>query len=78
MINIESVPPNISYKSFKTSNLLLQNSETDHRNFDTVNQPYCMRTNLVFNKLPSHFLGKINRFGYRILCNILDMMYVMD
>ena len=72
MINIESFPPNISYKSFKTSNLLMQHSETDHRNFDSVNQPYCGRIN------PAHFLGKINRFGYRILYNILHMMHVMD
>jgi hypothetical protein len=33
---IESVPTNISYKSFKTYNLSMQNSYCDHRNFDSV------------------------------------------
>jgi hypothetical protein len=34
MFNNESVPSNISYKSF---NLAMQNSYCDHRNFDSVN-----------------------------------------
>ena len=36
MLNTESVPSNISYKSFKTKNLPMQNSYCDHRNFDSV------------------------------------------
>ena len=36
VLHIESVPLNISYKSFKTSPV--QNSYCDHRNFDSVNQ----------------------------------------
>ena len=36
--NIESVPSIISYKSFKTYNLPMQNSYCDHRHFDSVNQ----------------------------------------
>ena len=36
--NIKSVLSNISYKSFKTQNLPMQNSYCDHRNFDSVNQ----------------------------------------
>jgi hypothetical protein len=34
VFNNETDPSNISYKSFKTSNLPLQNSYCDHRNFD--------------------------------------------
>jgi hypothetical protein len=37
VLNIESVPSNISYKSFKTQNLPMQNSYCDHRNFGSVN-----------------------------------------
>jgi hypothetical protein len=36
--NIESVPSNISYKSFKTWNLPMQNSYCVHRNFDSLKQ----------------------------------------
>ena len=45
MLNAESGPSDISYKSFKTQDLLLQASSFDHRNFDSVNQPliYCFR-----------------------------------
>ena len=32
VLNSESVPSNISYKSFKTWNLPMQNSYYDHRN----------------------------------------------
>jgi hypothetical protein len=39
LLNNESVPSKISYKSFKTQNLPMQNSYCDHRNFDSVNQP---------------------------------------
>jgi hypothetical protein len=38
-LNTVSVPLKISYKSFKTYNLPMQNSYCDHRNFDGVNQP---------------------------------------
>ena len=38
MFNTESVPSNISYNSFKTSNLPMQNSYCDFRNFDSVIQ----------------------------------------
>ncbi len=44
-LNAESVPSNISYKSFRTQDLFpVQNSSCDHRNFDGVNQPliYCV------------------------------------
>jgi hypothetical protein len=36
VLNIASVPANISYKSFKT--FPMQNSYCDHRNFVNVNQ----------------------------------------
>ncbi len=36
MLNIESFPSNISYKSSKTSNIPMQNSHCDYRNFDNV------------------------------------------
>ena len=36
LLNTESVLSNISYKSFKTYNLPMQNSYCDHRNFDSV------------------------------------------
>jgi hypothetical protein len=39
MINTASVPSDISYKSFKTQNLQIQNSYCDYRNVDSVNQP---------------------------------------
>jgi hypothetical protein len=39
VFDTESVPSNISYKSFETYNLPMQNSYCDHRNFDSVNQP---------------------------------------
>ena len=35
----ESVSSNISYKSFKTQSLLMQNSYCDHRKVESVNQP---------------------------------------
>ena len=38
VLNTDSVRPNISYKSFKTQKLSLQNSYCDHRNFDSANQ----------------------------------------
>ena len=38
VLNIEPVPSNVSYKSFKTQNLPMQNSYCDHRNFDSVDQ----------------------------------------
>jgi hypothetical protein len=34
----EPIPSKISYKSFKTQNLPVQNSYCDHRNFDSVDQ----------------------------------------
>jgi hypothetical protein len=37
VFNNESVSSDISYKSFKTYNLPMQNSYCDHRNFDSVN-----------------------------------------
>jgi hypothetical protein len=37
MLNTDSVPTNISFKSFKTYNLPTQNSYCDDRNFDSVN-----------------------------------------
>jgi hypothetical protein len=39
VLNTESVPSNISYRSFKTKNLPMQNTYCDHRNFDSVNHP---------------------------------------
>ena len=44
MLNTDSVPTNISYKSFKTQNLSTQNLYCDDRNFDSVNHaalPVC-------------------------------------
>jgi hypothetical protein len=38
VLNTESVPSNISYKSFKTWNLPMQNYYCDHRNFGSGNQ----------------------------------------
>jgi hypothetical protein len=38
LFNSESVPSNISYKSFKTYNLPMKNSYCDHKNFDNVNE----------------------------------------
>ena len=38
VLNIKSVPSNISYKSFKTYNLPMPNSYCDHRDFEGVNQ----------------------------------------
>ena len=38
VLNIKSVPSNISYKSFKTYNLLMPNSYCDDRNFERVNR----------------------------------------
>jgi hypothetical protein len=38
VLNTKPVPSNISYKSFGTKNLPMQNSYCDHRNFDSVNQ----------------------------------------
>ena len=49
--NTNSVPSNISYKSFKTYNLPLQNSYCDHRNFDSVNQPVVARIIFSFQEL---------------------------
>ena len=37
VFNTKSIFSNISYKSFKTQNLPMQNSYCDHRNFDSVN-----------------------------------------
>ena len=45
MFNTDSVPSNISYKSFKTLNLPMQNSYCDDRNFDSVNQPKIIDNN---------------------------------
>ena len=45
LFNTESVPSNISYKSFKTQNLPMQNSYCDHRNFDSGNQAYLRKEN---------------------------------
>jgi hypothetical protein len=47
-LNTESVPSNISYKSFKTYNLPMQNSYCDHRNFDSVNQSLATRISNIF------------------------------
>ena len=38
VLNTELVPSNISYKSFKTWNLYIENSYCDHRTFGRVNQ----------------------------------------
>ncbi len=35
VFNTESVPSNISYKSYKTYNLPMQDSYCDHRNLDS-------------------------------------------
>ena len=37
VLNSDSVPSKLSYKSFRTLNLPLQNTSCDHRNFDSVN-----------------------------------------
>jgi hypothetical protein len=44
VLNTKSVSSNISYKSFKTYNLPMQNSYCDHRNFDNVNQALILIT----------------------------------
>ena len=36
VLNKHRVPSNISYKTFETQNLTMQNSYCDHRNFDSV------------------------------------------
>jgi hypothetical protein len=38
LLNTESISSNISYKSFKTYNLPMQNSYCDHRIFDSVDK----------------------------------------
>ena len=50
VFNTESVPSNISYKSFKT--LPMQNFYCDHRNFDSVNEPLieAFRNSLFFKQ----------------------------
>jgi hypothetical protein len=45
VFNTESVPSNISYKSFRTSNLAMQNSYCDLRN---VNQPLIVLILFIF------------------------------
>jgi hypothetical protein len=50
LFNGESVSSNISYKSFKTLNLPMQNSYCDHRNFDSGNQPMPISTDRKFSE----------------------------
>ena len=59
IINTESVCSNIFHKSFKTWNLLIQNSHFDHRNFDTdicVNQPLGDVSEIIKPKPHAEFL----------------------
>ena len=46
VFNTVLVPSNISYKSFKTYNLPMENSYCDDRNVDSENQPQAYGTTL--------------------------------
>ncbi len=56
MLNTESVLSNISHKSFKTYNLLVQNCCCDHKNCGGVNQPSFIG---VVEPVIDHIIGLI-------------------
>ena len=77
MLNTESVPSRISYKSFKT--LPKKNPYCDHRNFDSVNQPLSHKTYPVNAHIrkPSPEYGsrhrQISLDGYSSHDNLIDL-----
>ena len=73
LFNNEPVFSNISYKSFKTQNLPLQNSYCDHRNVDIVKQALVIVTQLKllikFKTFRTFFVMSV----VRIICLQLKM-----
>jgi hypothetical protein len=80
VFNTESVPSNISYKSFRTSNLAMQNSYCDHRN---VNQPLIVL--ILFNFAPRSLLyavkislvKKCHRTACSTLLTSLELIFII-
>jgi hypothetical protein len=72
VFNTESVTSNISYKSFRTSNLAMQNSYCDHRN---VNQPLIVLILFIFAPCSLLYAGK-NLACQKMSSNCL--FYVVD